>query len=57
MQGGFFAARRVEAYLHTGQRRFKHSKGEDDDMLGDGADLERRCLDDFSQWLMNKGGD
>jgi len=55
MQGRFFAGRRVEAYLYTGQQRFKRSKGEDDDMLGDGADSERKRLDDFAQWLMNEG--
>jgi len=55
MQGKFFAGRRVEAYLCTGQRRFKRSKGEDGDILGDGADSERKRLDDFAQWLMNEG--
>jgi HIV Tat-specific factor 1 len=55
MQGRFFAGRRVEAYLYTGQQRFKRSKGEDDDMLGDGADSERKRLDDFAQWLMDEG--
>lgn len=54
MQGRFFAGRRVEAYLYTGQERFKRSKGEDDDMLGDGADPERKRLDDFAQWLINE---
>jgi len=54
MQGRFFAGRRVEAYLYNGQERFKRSKGEEDDMLGDGADSERRRLDDFAQWLMNE---
>ncbi|KAF9650859.1 hypothetical protein BDM02DRAFT_3185018 [Thelephora ganbajun] len=55
MQGRFFAGRRVEAYLYTGQQRFKRSKGEDDDMLGDGVESERKRLDDFAQWLMNEG--
>lgn len=44
----------MEAYLYTGQERFKRSKGEDDDMLGDGADEERKRLDEFAQWLMNE---
>lgn len=55
MQGRFFAGRRVEAYLYTGLQRFKRSKGEDDDMVGDGADSERKRLDDFAEWLMNEG--
>lgn len=54
MQGRFFAGRRVEAYLYTGQERFNRSKGEDDDMLGNGADSERKRLDDFAQWLMDE---
>ena len=53
MQGGFFAGRRVEAYLYAGQW-FKISKGEDDGTLGDGADSERR-LDGFAQRLINEG--
>ena len=57
MQGRFFAGRRVEAYLYAGQQRFKRTKGEDDDMLGDGADSERKRLDDFAEWLMNEGED
>jgi len=55
MQGRFFAGRRVQAYLYMGQQRFKRSKGKDGDMLGDGADSERKRLDDFAQWLMNEG--
>jgi len=55
MQGRFFAGRRVQAYLYAGQERFKRSKGEDDDILGDGADSERKRLDDFAQWLMDEG--
>jgi len=55
MQGRFFAGRRVEAHLYTGQQRFKRSKGEDDDMLGDGPESERKRLDDFAQWLLNEG--
>jgi len=55
MQGRFFAGRRVEAFLYTGKQRFKRSKDEADDMLGDGADSERQRLDDFAQWLMNEG--
>jgi hypothetical protein len=39
--------RRVEAYLYTGQPRFKRSKGEDDDMLG-GAYSERNPMILFS---------
>ena len=54
MQGRFFAGRRVEAYLYTGLQS-KRSKGEDDEMLGDGADSEGKRLDDFAQWLMNEG--
>jgi len=55
MQGRFFAGRRIEAYLYTGQERFKRSKGEDDGVLGDGADSERKRLDDFAEWLMDEG--
>ena len=55
MQGRFFAGRRVEAYLYAGQERFKRSKGGDEDILGNGADSERKRLDDFAQWLMDEG--
>jgi HIV Tat-specific factor 1 len=55
MQGRFFAGRRVEAYLYAGQERFKRSKGEGDEVLGDGEDSERKRLDDFAQWLMDEG--
>ena len=55
MQGRFFAGRRVEAYLFTGQQRFKRSKGDDDGTPGDGAESERKRLDDFAQWLMDEG--
>lgn len=55
MQGRFFAGRRVEAYLYTGQERFRRSKGEDESILGDGTDSERKRLDDFAQWLMDEG--
>jgi HIV Tat-specific factor 1 len=55
MQGRYFAGRRVEAYLYTGQQRFKRSKGEDTEMLADDADSERKRLDDFAEWLMNEG--
>ena len=55
MQGRFFASRRVEARLYTGLQRFKRSKGEDDEMLGDGADSEGKRLDDLAQWLMDEG--
>ena len=55
MQGRFFAGRRVEAYLYSGQERFNRSKGEDDDTMGDSADSERKRLDDFAQWLMDEG--
>jgi len=55
MQGRFFDGRRVEAFLYTGQQRFKRSKGEDDDMLGEGPESERKRLDDFAQWLLNEG--
>jgi len=44
-----------EAYLYTGLQRFKRSKGEEDEMLGDGADSEGKRLDDFAQWLMKEG--
>lgn len=57
MQGRFFAGRRVEAHLYMGQQRFKRSKGEGDDTLGDEADSERKRLDDFAQWLMDEGED
>lgn len=40
-----------------GQQRFKRSKGEGDDTLGDEADSERKRLDDFAQWLMDEGED
>ena len=49
MQGRFFADRRVEAYLYTTQPRFKRSKGEDDDTLGDGTDSEQKRFDGFAQ--------
>ena len=55
VQGRFFAGRRVEAYLFTGQQWFKRLKGDDNDTLGDGAKSERKRLDDFSQWLMDEG--
>jgi HIV Tat-specific factor 1 len=55
MQGRYFAGRRVEAYLYTGQERFKRSKGENAEMLADDADSERKRLDDFAEWLMNEG--
>jgi len=58
MQGRFFTGRRVEAYLYyTGQQRLRLSKGEDDDMLGDGADSERKHLDDFAQWSLGEGSE
>jgi len=54
MQGRFFASRRVEAYIYAGQQRFKRLKGGDDDTIGDSADSERKCLDDFAERLMNE---
>ena len=57
MQGRFFAGCRVEGHLCTGQQRFKRTKGEDDDMLEDRPDSERKHLDDFAEWLMNEGED
>jgi len=54
MQGRPSAGRRAEAYLCTGEQRFKRSKGEDNDVLGDGADSERKFLDDPAQRLMNE---
>jgi len=55
MQGRPSAGRRVEAYLCVGEQRFKRSKGEDNDVLGDGVDSERKFLDDPAQRLMNEG--
>jgi len=50
----FFAGLRVEACLYTGQQLLKCSKGEDDDVIGDGIGSERKRFDDFAQWLMDE---
>jgi hypothetical protein len=39
----------------TSEQRFKGSKGEDDGVLGDGLDSERKRLGDFDHWLMDEG--
>jgi len=41
-------------YLYVGQERFKLSKGEAGDVLGDSGDLERKRLGDLIQQLMMK---
>jgi len=55
MKGKPSAGRRAEAYLCMGEQQFKRSRGEDNDVLGDGADSERKFLDDLAQRLMNGG--
>lgn len=54
MNGRFFAGRRIEATLYSGKQRFKRS-GTGDDVEGDGADAEKKRLDDFAQWLLTEG--
>ena len=44
MQGGFFAGR-LPLYRSAAPR---NSKGEDGDMLGDGADSKQKRRDDFA---------
>lgn len=51
MNGRFFDGRRVSAELFTGRQRFKRT-GTGDDMGGEGAEAEKKRLDDFAQWLM-----
>ncbi|KAG6837706.1 hypothetical protein H0H93_003508 [Arthromyces matolae] len=54
MNGRFFAGRRIEASLFTGKQRFKRS-GAGDDADDEGADGEKKRLDDFAQWLLQEG--
>lgn len=51
MNGRFFAGRRIEATLFAGKQRFKRS-GAGEEYEGDGADAEKKRLDDFAEWLM-----
>jgi HIV Tat-specific factor 1 len=53
MNGRFFAGRRVEANLFTGKQRFRRS-GAGEDHGEDGADAEKKRLDEFAQWLMEE---
>ncbi|KAF8629666.1 hypothetical protein AX17_005605 [Amanita inopinata Kibby_2008] len=52
MNGRFFAGRRIEASLHSGKRKFKHSGGEDEQ--ADDTEANKR-LDDFGKWLISEG--
>ncbi|KAG5653042.1 hypothetical protein H0H81_002559 [Sphagnurus paluster] len=54
MNGRFFAGRRIEASLFSGKQRFRRS-GAGDDHEDDGADAEKKRLDDFAQWLLTEG--
>jgi HIV Tat-specific factor 1 len=54
MDGRFFAGRRIEASLYSGKQRF-HRSGAGEDFEGDGAEAEKRRLDDFAQWLLTEG--
>lgn len=54
MNGRFFGGRRVEASLFTGKQRFKRS-GTGDMEEGEGAESEKKRLDEFAQWLMTEG--
>ena len=53
MNGRFFAGRRVEAALYAGKQRFKRSA--DDAFEEEGAEGEKKRLDDFAQWLLTEG--
>ena len=64
MNGRFFAGTQVEAYVATGQERFKKSsknKGislddeDSDDGAGQGRDEEAERLEKFSSWLESGG--
>lgn len=54
MNGRFFAGRRIEAFLYTGKQRYRRS-GVGDEHENEGAEDERKRLDDFAQWLMTEG--
>ncbi|TFK20969.1 hypothetical protein FA15DRAFT_100739 [Coprinopsis marcescibilis] len=53
MNGRYFDGRRIVAELFTGRQRFKRTDARDD--YGDGADAEKKRLDEFAQWLLQEG--
>jgi HIV Tat-specific factor 1 len=54
MNGRFFDGRRIEATLFSGKQRFKRS-GAGDEVEEEGAEAEKKRLDDFAQWLLTEG--
>jgi len=54
MNGRYFAGRRIEATLFAGKQRFQRS-GARDEIEGEGAEAEKKRLDDFAQWLLTEG--
>jgi HIV Tat-specific factor 1 len=54
MDGRFFAGRRIEATLFAGKQRFQRT-GTAEEAGGDGAEAEKKRLDDFAQWLLTEG--